>query len=501
MKRSIVVAALALATWLMPTEAEAGKYILYYHGRSMGGWPGVGLLKAPAGWSHIAFTYDGSERVNNSTVRSIAKNGLKTYCRGSSNECVVVCYSAGCIRVLKALDELVAAGTPANKILWIEATASAAGGSEVANYTTKWWKKLIVKLFGQYAKIDEDLRPTTMRGTFGYIQNRAPVSMYHSAGKRNMCQKFLGGLIKLCGNSRMPGGYGDGAVPAHSACGYAAAGSRSQCCLSYSKYTNRQVASCALHDHNHTGMLAVGVISASLRLGQTKSMSIADAWAGGNQTACDLNWDDCDMQGTQPTLPGILNVTPADSDLDGKPDNCYGCDAGGCARCREFTLVDAGYPSFCNGLSCTPTMTFNSSFSTIPVSYILEIKAINSTTIRIYHCNSGSCRSKGYSYVYLNSGVTVSGGGSLPRDTLYDVTANGNNLNFHYKTPSRMGYRYYTTTLTFSGAQVFSSEDTLGNPTGIRVDGNQLIFTGVTPRHIFTETHTRWLYVVDNQDL
>jgi hypothetical protein len=44
---------------------------------------------------------------------------------------------------------------PAN-ILWSEAAASAAGGSELAAFSTKWWVKLLAKIFNL-----EEVAPST----------------------------------------------------------------------------------------------------------------------------------------------------------------------------------------------------------------------------------------------------------------------------------------------------------------------------------------------------
>src|SRR5262249_17780659 len=160
------------------------------------------------------------------------KNTIANSC--TTTDCVIACYSAGCARTLLALKDLEAEGRLPTHILWFEAAASAAGGSELAALTTNGAIRLPAQLFGvDLQPIDDDLPPGNMRGNFGFIQNAAMVPMYHVAGARNICVKIkiggiLGGIffapvggiiggtlfgsakIKLCGNSVMPGHYGDG---------------------------------------------------------------------------------------------------------------------------------------------------------------------------------------------------------------------------------------------------------------------------------------------------
>jgi hypothetical protein len=249
--------------------------IVYLHGRSMGGWPSNGLVQASSAWDHVTLSYDGSSRLADSTARATVKGALATNCR-APNQCVIVCYSAGCGRMLLALDDLAAAGTPADHVTWITATASAAGGSEVADGATKWYALIIEKIFGGHAAIDFDLKVNAMRSTYGYIQNRAPVSMYHLAGSKDMCRKMFFGLVKLCGNKYFPNGVGDGAVPPHSSCGFASRGAYANCSATLgTKYTNRLSQQDALFAGvDHGGMIAQGVNAASTRIGSTSTYSV-----------------------------------------------------------------------------------------------------------------------------------------------------------------------------------------------------------------------------------
>jgi hypothetical protein len=484
MRWRCLVLVIATMLELLGGEAYAGNYVLYFHGRSMKGWPSYGLAYAPAGWQHITSTYNGSERINNSTVLSTTKSMLSTYCRGS-NYCAILCYSAGCARVLYAFDQLKAAGTPATNVYWTEAFASAAGGTELCNYTSKWWKKFLAKVLGLYAKIDKDLTPSAMRSTYGFFQNDSPVAMYHRAGNRDICKKFLFGLIKICGNKSMPGSKGDGAVPFHSACGYSAAASRTACCDSgIAKYTNRQAGSCSTYGHDHAGMLAVGVVGATTRLGLTKSLSSTNfANNSSGRTDCGSTKDDCDtwMDTTEKTLPGVLNVTPADTDKDGKPDNCIDVDRNGCAHCYEFSIAETAYSSSCNIYTGTKT-TSNYKTSFVPFN---ETSRPSSTTVRFMnYWDDGWGGYDGYNYndMTLTNGVTVTrttSGYSYDKNIDSIYIEGTNTIVIRYITADEFGSQYRYEKLTFSGATVVNGKQKWTGGTyapGVRWEGNYIWF-------------------------
>lgn len=296
--------------------------IVYLHGRSMGGWPSNGLVPASSAWDQVTLSYNGSARLSDSTVRATVKSALATNCR-APNQCVVVCYSAGCARMLLAMDELVAAGTPADHVTWITATASAAGGSEVADAATKWYALIMSKIFGGSAAIDADLKVNSMRSSYGYIQNRAPVSMFHLAGNHNMCRKIL--FVKLCGNKYFPNGVGDGAVPPHSSCGFASRGAYANCSATLgAKYTNRLAQQDALYGADHTGMIGNGVAAASTRLATTSTYAVADFGNDTTSPEADITFDDGDTHAANTTqvIANIVasidtNVVAADSCASG----------------------------------------------------------------------------------------------------------------------------------------------------------------------------------------
>lgn len=223
-------AAAAVATVGFTSEAQAGNYFIYLQGRSMTSWtPAVANV---TGWTNITMSYNGSKALNDSTVNTTIKNTISTYC-GSGNSCVLHCYSAGCLRMLKAVSDLRAAGNTLPGLMWAEASGSAAGGSKLAELSTKGLTGMIAKLFGLQEKIDKDITPGGARNTWGYIQDDMGKTVYHIAGAKNFCKKFL--FIKFCSGKFVGEGVNDGLVAMHSAAGASAQGTYYDGC-SVAKY-------------------------------------------------------------------------------------------------------------------------------------------------------------------------------------------------------------------------------------------------------------------------
>jgi hypothetical protein len=336
----------ALASEARP--AHAANYVVYVHGRSMSTWPSAAYLGVPATWTHSPMSFNGSQRLLDSTIRALVKAEISTKCRGA-NQCIIVCYSAGCARMLVAFDDLRALGTPADRVLWTEAAASAAGGTELAAISTNAGLSLLRKIFltnpGPDAEaIDKDLKINNMRSTLGYIQNSAPSVIYHLAGSKNICIKtkirglsallsnvgqwiggsvggpvgsVIGGVlgslfgsksVKLCSNSVFPGGYGDGAVPVHSAAGYADTGSHANHADGGPKFNLRAYEQVPLFAVDHTGIFEPAVEKASLRLAINKDATCPGMPPEGSQDIASIVYEDGDSTVTESTPGQMLQI-------------------------------------------------------------------------------------------------------------------------------------------------------------------------------------------------
>lgn len=234
------------------SDALTGSYIIWLHGRSNSSWGSKGTVSA-SGWTNITLSYDGSARLATSSTTTV-KNAINTYCT-SPARCIVACHSAGCMRALKAIDDLHAAGIPLGGLMWVEASASAAGGSVFAVVTTD------TGISEQ--PIDEDLRPEVARGTWATIQDgTGPSYMYHMAGTKTTC---VWGI--LCG-SIVLAGEDDGAVGFDSAAGYSSTGSFTNGCNTgkypYRNWEPRVACSGTYRNHSEMGNYTADIVAADL---------------------------------------------------------------------------------------------------------------------------------------------------------------------------------------------------------------------------------------------
>src|SRR4051812_759236 len=190
----IVVAVLALSV-VAPSEAGATNYVFHMQGRGWKGWDNMQSVSA-TGWTNMYFNYDGNSALTNSTTTSEINNALTSYCNTTSNACVILCYSAGCLRMIKAVGDLRAQGYALSGLVWAEATGSAAGGTGLAELATKGATSILAKILGQQEKIDGSLTPSAARAVphsgFGK-------TIYHVSGKNDLCKGFW--IFKICGNS------------------------------------------------------------------------------------------------------------------------------------------------------------------------------------------------------------------------------------------------------------------------------------------------------------
>lgn len=274
---AVVAAAAAVATVGFVKEAKAGNYIIYAQGRSMKSW--TPATANASGWTNVTLGYDGSQALTG-TATTILKNTIATYC-GPGNSCVVHCYSAGCLRTLKAVSDLRAEGNTLPGLMWAEASGSAAGGSKLAELSTKGLTGMIAKLFGVQEKIDKDITPGGSRNTWGYIQDDMGKTMYHIAGAKNICKKFL--FIKFCTGGFVGEGTNDGLVALHSAAGASSQATYTDGCAA-PKYPWRAYDSGYVSCYGDSGRDHAGIVDRG-------SAVVASIFAGSTSDR-NPNWDD-----------------------------------------------------------------------------------------------------------------------------------------------------------------------------------------------------------------
>jgi hypothetical protein len=286
----------ALALLAVGGTAHATAYVIHMQGRGWASWNTMYQVQASAeGWTNDFITYDGNSALTNSTSTTNINNKLIADCEGS-NVCRILCYSAGCLRMQKAVSDLRASGHNLAGLAWAEATASAAGGTNLAVLSTKGGTSLIAKLIGQQEKIDTSLTPTAARAAYTSDFNR---TIYHEAGNQDMCKGFL--FFKICGNAHIGGGgHGDGVVPFDSAFGCNSTNGSPDCnCTKYAyhSFENRVTGvNCTGQQFDHFGMANSGcqILTAVLAgSGQAPLVSWSDSTsnpecnASGTDNQCD----------------------------------------------------------------------------------------------------------------------------------------------------------------------------------------------------------------------
>ena len=232
MTRAVTLVASLFTLLALATPARAGNYIVYLQGRSWASWNGETV--SASGWTSVTFSFNGDAPLNGNETNVTVRNALSTYCSGG-NSCIVHCYSAGCLRMLKAVYDLHALGNPLPGLLYAESSGSAAGGSELAELSTQGLTKYIAKLIGQQEKIDYDLTTGAARNTWGYVQNSFGANLWQFGGRNDICKSLL--FFKICGNSFLPG-TADGVVAMHSYSGASSVGAYTNGC-DVAKYAYR----------------------------------------------------------------------------------------------------------------------------------------------------------------------------------------------------------------------------------------------------------------------
>lgn len=278
MRRAALILTLAImGTAALADDVQAANYVIMVQGRGWSTWNGE--MPSAAGWTNVTLSFNGNAKLNGGETNVTVRNAILNHC-SSGHSCIIHCYSAGCLRVLKAVTDLRSAGNTLPGLLWAEASASAAGGTKLAEVATKGFTGFLAKLLGQQEKIDFDLTPAAARSTWGYVQGNFGATMYHIAGKNNVCKKIL--FVKICGNKYVDAGVGDGVVGMDSASGASSPGKFYDGCA-VAKYPYRVYDSwfspCGGEARDHFGMPGRGA-------------AIIGSCLSGSSNDANRNWSD-----------------------------------------------------------------------------------------------------------------------------------------------------------------------------------------------------------------
>ncbi len=324
--------------------ATAGSYLVHVQGRGWNNWNDE--TATLAGWTSIKLAFNGNAKLNGAETNTTVRNAIASYCSGG-NSCIIHCYSAGCLRTLKAVSDLRAAGNTLPGLLWTEASAAASGGTKIASVSTKGFTGFLAKLLGQQEKIDFDLTPSAARNTWGYVQGSMGTSVYHMAGNKNICKKIL--FVKICGNKYVDAGVGDGVVGLDSASGASSAGYVYNGCNAakypYRTYEYADGASCTGEDRDHFGMpgrttKALGVMFAASYLdanrtwGDDATNPDCDDTAGSCDNAFEsVAQDFSKTPGGVPVSGDVSSYTSNTTYNTGATNSCFGKCGGYAGAC------------------------------------------------------------------------------------------------------------------------------------------------------------------------
>lgn len=274
MTRTIALGVAVLCLAAAAAPADAANYVVYAQGRGWKDWSTAERVNvAGTSWTPVTVAYDGGASMNGPATTTL-RTALEQRCATSTgNTCIVVCYSAGCLRFLKAVHD---SSVTSFNIVRVTAIASAAGGTKGAEALTTGSLKTVAKLFGQQEAVDWDLTPAAARGTFGSVQNdmnKTTGTMFHYGGYKDTCKSFL--FVKMCGNkyvtSGQSGAKADGMVGFDSSGGASAQGAYNNLCSTggtgtlriTSRYAKRSPgvsgAACDGENRDHAGMVGFGI--------------------------------------------------------------------------------------------------------------------------------------------------------------------------------------------------------------------------------------------------
>lgn len=345
MKTSIALS-IATALFCIAGSASAANYVIYAQGRGWKDWSTQERVNvAASSWTNVTVAYDGGASINGPATTTL-RLALEQRCATSTgNTCVVVCYSAGCLRFLKAIHD---SSVTSFNIVRVSAIASAAGGTKGAEALTTGSLKTVAKLFGQQEAVDWDLTPAAARGTFGNVQNdmnKTTGTMYHYAGYKDTCKTFL--FVKMCGNkyvsAGLTGAKSDGLVSFDSAGGASAQGAFNNLCSTggtgtqriTSRYAKRAPgvsgSECDGENRDHAGMVGFGVAKSeqalavtptgdkNLTFSDTSSQSVCSDTSSCGQAFTDTSADQATLKtstGTKVTVAPNTDTTSSPATTD-----------------------------------------------------------------------------------------------------------------------------------------------------------------------------------------
>jgi len=297
--RRVATAATVLTTLMtLAGAARAGSYIIYLQGRGWQSWDNMQSASV-TGWTNIYLTFNGNAALNDSSTISTINNAITTYCEGG-NSCVIQSYSAGTLRMQKAVSDLRAAGHGLSGLLWAEGSAGAAGGTHLAEISTQGGTAFIAKILGQQEKVDYDLTPSAARSHYTSDFGK---TIYMVAGNQDICKGFW--IFKLCANTWVTsgiGGYADGVVPMASAggCNSNTGVTDYSACAKYAYHAKENRVTNVPNSgepFDHFGMPNDGSKIVQVVLSSNAATAVAASWSSSNgltHTACINSGYDCD---------------------------------------------------------------------------------------------------------------------------------------------------------------------------------------------------------------
>ena len=260
---SIVLAILMAAG--ITTGLSAADYTIFVHGRSGGNHCGTGTSDVNNYWGSAKnintsttkyfVGYDGSSDPRtwgSCRAQSNIYSVLEARCQGSNN-CKVICHSAGCYAMEYFLDK----SSKSYNVDFVMASSSAAGGSELADLA-----------FWANGGMDAALKVNAARTSYNHNDMKG-IGIWAVAGYRGVWYASW----------RLPGA-DDGAVALHSTCGHNATGSHNAC--DRARYSSHYLWSGSYNNNNYYSS-------------SKKAYDMTHTGDGSRSinTAAKLEWNDC----------------------------------------------------------------------------------------------------------------------------------------------------------------------------------------------------------------